>query len=76
MDFFSFNFIVDLSNAPEMTPQNGIFGVEGCTTLLSINGNAIHLSKVFESVTGALFEKQKACDVIEKYTESIVIHRG
>ncbi len=76
MDFFSFNFVVDVSNTPEMTLQDGIIGVDRCTTLLSINGNAKHLSEVLESVTGALFERQLACYVIGEYTESIVIHRG
>ncbi len=76
VDFFSFNFIVDVPNAPEMTLQDGIFGVDRRTTLFSINGNAIHLSEILKSVTGALFERQLACHIMEDYTESIVIHRG
>ncbi len=59
VDLFSFNFIVDVSNAPEM--QGDKLGVVKHITLISTNGNAIFLLHLLKTALDILLERQLTC---------------
>ncbi len=76
MDFFSFNFIVDVSSAHEMTLQDGKPGVVRRSTLISTAGNVAHLLEVSVATIDPLFEKRLACSLKGEQTLGFLGQRG